>query len=69
MRLLWNRAAVLIVGLALSAGCITDPVPKKTVDDDSLVKQARQLRANSTDRPSVGWDPEAREVEKDLGCR
>jgi hypothetical protein len=71
MRLLWNRccAAVLFVALGLSAGCASDPTPKKTVDEDSLAKQARQLRANSSDRPSVLWDDEGRDIEKDLGCR
>jgi outer membrane biogenesis lipoprotein LolB len=69
MRSLWNlcRGALLIVGFGLSAGCATDPVPKKKVDDDSLSKQARQMRANSNEFQGTGLDPRARAIEKDLG--
>ncbi len=71
MRSLWNRcrAAVLMVCLTLSAGCATDPAPKKTADDDPLAKQARRLRANSSDEQGTGLSPQGREVEKDLGYR
>ena len=57
----------LIVCLGLLAGCATDPAPKKTVDDDPLSKQARQLRANSTDEPGTGLSDKSRDIEKDLG--
>ena len=71
MRSPWNlcRAALLIVSLALFAGCAADPAPKKQAGDDPLTKQARQLRANSGDEPGTGLDPRARDIEKDLGYR
>ncbi len=68
---LWNRGGgiLLIVGLGLLPGCATDPAPKKAVDDDPLAKQARQMRANSTDEQGTGLDPRSRAIEKDLGYR
>jgi hypothetical protein len=61
------RAAVVIVCFGFLAGCATDPVPKKTTDEDPLSKQARQLRASSIERPSSGVSSESREIENDLG--
>jgi len=71
MRLLRNRccAVILILFLGLLAGCATDPAPKKTVNDDPLAKQARQLRGNSSDVQGTGLDDRSRAIEKDLGCR
>jgi len=71
MRTPWNhcRLVVLIVFTGFLAGCVTDPLPKKTVEDDPLTKQARQLRANSTDRPGAGLSSESREIENHLGYR
>jgi hypothetical protein len=70
MRSFWNccRTAVQVVCLTLLAGCATDPAPKK-VNDDSLSKQARQLRANSTDETGTGLSDKSRDIEKDLGFR
>jgi uncharacterized lipoprotein YajG len=71
MRLSWNfcRAAIVIVALILSAGCATDPTPKKTTAEDSLSQQARKMRANSTDEAGTGLSDKSREIEKDLGYR
>ena len=71
MRLPLNlcRAAVLTVCVTLLARCASDPVPKKTTADDSLSKQARQLRANSTNETGTGLDDRSRDIEKDLGYR
>jgi hypothetical protein len=70
MRSLENlcRAALLIVCLSLSACCTADPAPKKTVDDP-LSKQARQMRATSSDEAGTGLSDRSREIEKDLGLR
>ena len=67
---LWTccRTAVWVVFLTLLTGCATDPASKK-VDEDPLAKQARRMRANSTAIEGTGFDPRAREIEKDLGCR
>ncbi len=71
MRSLWNRcrAALLIVCFSLLAGCATDPAPKKTTEVDPLAKQARQLRANSSDEPGTGLCDKSRAIENDLGYR
>ena len=71
MRSLWNhcRVAAWIVCLSLLAGCATDPAPKKTVEQDPLAKQARQLRANSGDESGTGLCDKSRAIENDLGYR
>jgi len=71
MRIPWNpcRAVVVIVCLGFLAGCVADPVPQKRVENDSLSTQARQLRANSTDRPGAGLSKESRDIENNLGYR
>jgi hypothetical protein len=71
MRSLWNccRAAALMVALGLLAGCATDTAPKKTVDEDPLSKQVRQLRANSDDEHGTGLSDKSRAIENDLGYR
>ncbi|MGO9112675.1 MAG: hypothetical protein ACLP9L_25870 [Thermoguttaceae bacterium] len=71
MRMLWDRcrAAVMIVSISVLAGCATDPAPKTTAAGDSLSKQARQLRANSTEETGTGLSDKSREIEKDLGYR
>jgi uncharacterized lipoprotein len=71
MRLPWNlcRAVVLAVCLTLLAGCASDPAPKKTTADDSLSKQARQMRTNPTDETGTGLSDKSRDIEKDLGYR
>jgi len=79
MRLLWSgcRTMVPIVCLSLLAGCATDPTPKKTTTadsapkttagDDALSKQARQMRANSSDESGTGLSDKSRDIERDLG--
>jgi len=62
----WHCTAVLVIGLTLFAGCVTDPAPNKKTDDP-LVKQAQQFRADSTDRPGTGLSDESRDIEKHLG--
>jgi hypothetical protein len=71
MRVLWNRccAAIPIICLSLLAGCATDPAPKSKADDDPLGKQARQLRANSTNEQGTGLCSQSRAIENDLGYR
>jgi hypothetical protein len=79
MRSLWTvcRTAALILFLCLVVGCANDPATKKKADDDpaakkrldedSLAKQARLLRANSTDEQGTGLSSRARSIERDLG--
>jgi hypothetical protein len=79
MRSLWTvcRTAALILFLSLVAGCANDPATKKKADDDpgakkainddSLARQARLLRANSSDEQGTGLSPRSRSIEKDLG--
>ncbi len=78
MRLLWNgcRGAILLLVLSLLTGCVTDPAPKKTTAGDppsknsaadSLTRQARQMRANSSDEQGTGLSDKSRDIEKDLG--
>ncbi len=79
LRSFWTvcRTAVLMVCLSLLAGCATDSAPKKTTtadpttkkttDDDTLSKQARQMRANSSDEPGTGLSDKSRAIERDLG--
>ncbi len=62
------RAAVLIFFFSLFTGCASDPAPKSS-GDDYLSKQARQLRANSSDETGTGLSDKSREIEKDLGLR
>jgi hypothetical protein len=79
MRSLWNfcRGAILFAALSLLTGCVTDPTPKKIADDpppknsatDSLTRQARQMRANSTDEEGTGLSDKSRDIERDLGFR
>ena len=68
-RSLWNlcRLAAWILSFGLLAGCVTDPVPKKTADEDPLAKQARQMRSTSSERSGTGLCDESRDIEKDLG--
>jgi hypothetical protein len=61
------RTALLIASLGLSTGCATDAVPKKTVDDDALDKQARQFREDSTDLRGTGLSQKSQEIERHLG--
>ena len=71
MRLPWKlcRVAALSVCLTVLGGCAADPAPKKMTADDSLSKQARQMRANSTDETGTGLSDKSRDIEKDLGYR
>ena len=71
MRMFWNRcrAVVVIVCLGFLAGCVTDPVPQKKTENDSLSTQARRLRENSTDRPGAGLSSVSRDIENNLGYR
>ncbi len=75
----WTRCltAVLAALLVLATGCATDPAPRKssTADDsskpkavdESLARQARQLRANSSPEEGTGLSDKSRDVERDLG--
>jgi hypothetical protein len=79
LRSLWLGciALFLTVCVGLSAGCTTDAAPKKKTaadppaktagDDDPLSKQARAMRANSTDDRGTGLSEKSRSVESDLG--
>jgi hypothetical protein len=79
LRILWSScgALVLTLCLGLSTGCATDSAPKKKADADpppkadgdadSLGKQARMMRANSTDDRGTGLSDKSRSIENDLG--
>lgn len=80
MRSPWNLCptAVFLIGLGLLSGCITDPAPKKSIvadpppknsSADSLSRQARQMRANSSDDHGTGLSDKSRDIESDLGYR
>jgi len=81
LRSLWNNtfAALLVICISVSLGCASDSAAKKKADDDSpakkalaedpLAKQARLLRANSTDETGTGLSEKSRSIENDLGLR
>jgi hypothetical protein len=72
-------AVFLGFGFGFLPGCVVDPAagkkadndapPKKAIADDTLARQARLLRANSSNETGTGLSDKSRSIENDLGLQ